>query len=233
MNVSGTVQRAGTQVGNAPSHPKRPVIRTTYQLAAKLGPKEGQTVDDAWTHAIKSVIGWLRGRHCADELPQDAWEGKDFECGVPGRQVECATVPSEGLWSLRFTHPDAPHGDRRAVPERMWTTEVALRRQAHEDHNLGVRLFCTSPPLCNAAIHFTRPGIVQTLASRFVLSTLRHLDGRPWYLNTADDLQAFYEFVIHPERVLPIYMLTEADTTRLPGRVRQYLLDEHALAQRT
>lgn len=186
----------------AQSHPARPTVRTTYQLAAKLSPKEGQTAEEAWTAAVKSIIGWVRGL-CSSELPQEAWEGRDFECGVPGHDVECATVPSEGLWSLRLTHPDAPYGDRQAVPGRMWTTDLALKRGGAETHQFGVRVFCTSQPYCDAEIALTRPKIVRYLAESFVLSTVRQLEDRPWYLNTDDDLQAFYQFITDPQRVLP------------------------------
>jgi regulator of replication initiation timing len=39
--------------------------------------------------------------------------------------------------------------------------------------------------------------------------------------------------ITDPQRVLPVYLLTEADARRLPGKVRQYVLDEHRLAERT
>jgi hypothetical protein len=232
MDASGTLQNPVRRMHTVSSRPNRPIMRTTYQLAAKLGPKDGKTADEALTAAVKSIMGWVRG-HRPSELPQEAWEGRDFECGVPGHEVECATVPSEGLWSLRLTHPDAPYGDRLAVPGRMWTTDLALKREGAETHQFGVRVFCTSQAYCNAEIRLERPRIVQYLAESFVLSTVRQLEDKPWYLNTDDDLQAFYQFVTDPQRVLPIYLLTEADPQRLPGKVQRYVLDEYKLAQRT
>ena len=130
-------------------------------------------------------------------------------------------------------HPDAPHGTQAAVPGRTWTTEVALKRGEQGIHQFGVRVFCTSQPYCDAKIALTRPKVVQYLASSFVLSTVRQLEGRPWYLNTEDDLQVFYQFITDPRRVLPVYLLTEADSKRLPGKVKQYVLDESRLAQHT
>ena len=132
-------QNTSIRVNTFRSPPDRPVIRTTYQLSANIGPKQDQNAQEVWIKSIKSIIGWLRSR-CATELPQEAWEGKDFECGVPGHQVECITVPSQGLWSLRLTHPDAPHGEREAVPGRSWTTELALKQGDIDMHQLGVRV---------------------------------------------------------------------------------------------
>ena len=163
MEVCSTLQNAVGGIRAVQSHRDRPTVRTTYQLAAKLSPKEGQKDEEAWTAAVKSIIGWVRGL-CSSELPQEAWEGRDFECGVPGHNVECATVPSEALWSLRLTHPDAPHGDRQAVPGRMWTTDLALKRGEAAIHQFGVRVFCTSQPYCDTDITLTRPRIVRYLS---------------------------------------------------------------------
>ncbi len=115
MEASDILQNATRGIRAVQTHRDRPTVRTTYQLAARLSPKEGQDEEEVWIAVVKSIIGWVRGL-CSSEVPQEAWEGKDFECGVPGHNVECATVPSEGLWSLRLTHPDAPHIDRQAVP---------------------------------------------------------------------------------------------------------------------
>lgn len=215
------------------SHSSRPVMRTTYQLAARLGPKRGQDLNEVWNKAIKSIIGWIRSR-CATELPQEAWEGKDFECGVPGHQVECVTIPSQGLWSLRLTHPDAPYGNHDAMPGRTWTSELALKRGGTKTHQLGVRLFCTSQPYCEAEITLTRPKVVQFLANNFVLSTIRKIQGKPWYLDTDADLGTFYNFITDPKRVLPVFLLTEIDVNKKYfGEVKKYILDEHKIAKLT
>jgi len=232
MEASDILQNASRGIRAVQAHRDRPTVRTTYQLAAKLSPEEVQDEEEVWIAAVKSIIGWVRGL-CSSEVPQEAWEGKDFECGVPGHNVECATVPSEGLWSLRLTHPDAPHIDRQAVPGRMWTTDLALKRGEVGIHQFGVRVLCTSQPYCDAEITLTRPRIVRYLAASFLLSTARRLENRPWYLNTNDDLEAFYQFITDPQRALPVYLLTEADPKRLLGRVRQYVLDERKLAQDT
>lgn len=232
MEASGTIQKPVERMRAMVSRPNRPATRTTYQLAARLGPNEGQAAEEVWTKAIKSVIGWLRDR-CPYELPQQAWDGEDFECEVPGYRAECVTVPSEGLWTLRFTHPDTPHGDQEAVAGRMWTTELALGREDAGTHQFGVRVFCTSPPDCDAEIKLTRPNIVRYLADTFLLSAVRRLDDKPWYLNTDGDLREFYQFITNRQRVLPVYLLTEADGKKPLGKVRRYVLDERKLARDT
>lgn len=94
----------------------RPTVRTTYQLAARLSPKEGQSLDEAWTEAIKTTCGWLRDRSPSRHLPQEAWEGLDFECGVPGHRVEAAAVPDEGLCAVGRAYVSQPFPVDTAVP---------------------------------------------------------------------------------------------------------------------
>ncbi|NLE57115.1 MAG: DUF4200 domain-containing protein [Planctomycetes bacterium] len=54
-----------------------------------------------------------------------------------------------------------------------------------------------------------------------------------WYLNTEDDLDAFRNWLADPKRLLPVYLLTEADARRVPGNVSRYMLDEQWLAKMT
>jgi hypothetical protein len=232
MNTSCTIPSISTCFHTNRTHPKRPIMRTTYQLAAQLGPRESQNKEEVWPNVIKSIIGWVRDR-CPSEPPQEAWEGKEFGCEVPGHHVECVTIPTEGIWSLRLTHPDSPYVDQKAVPGRTWTTELTLKQGQDGTHKFGVRVFCTSQPYCVAEISLTRPKVIKYLADSFLLSTIRQIEEKPWYLNTDNDLDIFYKFITDPHRVLPVYLLTEADTDRLPGKIHKYVLDEYKLTRRT
>lgn len=211
-------------------YPERPTVRTTFQLAGRLTPTdEHPTEQDVWENAIRSILGWLRPR-CPSSIPAEGWEGSGFECGVAGNNVTCVTVPEEGVWTLRLTHPDMPHGDVPAVPGRHWTTDLALRR-LEAGITFGVRVFCTSQAYSEAEIALTRPKVVRYFGESFGLAHARPLDGRVWYLNTEDDLDAFRGWLADPNRLLAVYLLTEADQRRVPGQVSRYLLDEVWLAK--
>ena len=213
-------------------HPQRPTVRTTFQLAGRLQTTdEHSTEQKVWDNAIRSALGWLRPR-CPEEIPDQAWEGSGFECSVAGNRVDCVAIPSDGIWSLRLTHPDMPHGDTEAVPGRHWTTDLALRR-SDEGIAFGVRVFCTSQAYSDAEIALTRPKVVRFYAGSFGLSHIRPLDGRVWYLNDEASLEEFEQFLLSDERLLPVFLLTEADQRRVPGNVSRYLLDERELAELT
>lgn len=213
-------------------YPERPTVQTTFQLAGQLHPTdEHATEEDLWENAIRSILGWLR-RRCPNNIPSEAWGGSGFECGVAGNSVTCVAIPNDGVWALRLTHPDMPHGDASAVPGRHWTTDVALRR-GEAGIAFGVRVFCTSQAYSEAEISLTRPKVVLYMSQSFGLAHARALDGRVWYLNAEDDLDAFCNWLTDSKRLLPVYLLTEADTRRVPGNVSHYLLDEGWLAKMT
>ncbi len=209
----------------------RPVIRTTFQFMGTLSQRGNEDLHGVWIDAIKSTCGWLRDRS-PDRLPQEAWDGLDFECGVPGHRIDCASLVEEGNWAVRLMHPDAPHRDHEAVPGRTWTTEICLHRSGTAI-DLGLRSYCTSQPYCDAEIVLTRPQIVRFMASSFALSVDRRpLQEQPWYLNSESDLEAFYQFLIDPLRTLPVYLLTEVDQRRVQEPVNIYMLDEREVARR-
>ncbi len=213
-------------------YPERPTIRTIFQLAGQLHPTdEHPTEQDLWENAIRSILGWLRPR-CPSTIPSEAWEGSGFHCGVAGNSIECVAIPNDDVWALRLTHPDMPHGDVPAIPGRHWTTDLALRR-GEAGIAFGVRVFCTSQAYSEAEIALTRPKVVRFFGESFGLAHVRPLDGRVWYLNTEDDLDAFRDWLADPKRLLPVYLLTEADTRRVPVNVSRYMLDEQWLAKMT
>lgn len=213
-------------------YPERPTVRTTFQLAGQLNAtEEHPTEQDLWDNAIRSVLGWLRPR-CPSTIPSEAWEGAGFNCGVAGNDIECVAIPNDGVWALRLTHPDMPHGDVRAVPGRHWTTDLALRR-GDAGIAFGVRVFCTSQAYSDADIALTRPKVVRFFGDSFGLAHARPLDGSVWYLNSESELDAFRDWLADPKRRLPVYLLTEADARRLPVSVSRYLLEEGWLAKMT
>jgi len=208
----------------------RPSVRTTFQLAAKVLTRPGGKQTDVFQGAAREVLGWLKHK-CPDDLPEEAWRGESFSCGVPGHNVECASIPDEGVWSLRLVHPDTPFGDREAVPGRTWTTEVSLR-QGEEAVRLGVRVLCTSQAYSEGNIALTRPRFVLDLARHFVLQEVRQIEDRPWLLRNERDLDDLYALLTNPARTMPVFLLTEVDRRQMHVPVSDYVLEPIDLARR-
>jgi hypothetical protein len=66
MEASSTLENSLARVSTVRARRDRPTVRTTYQLAATLGPKEGQTAEEVWVAAIKSIVGWIREPYASE-----------------------------------------------------------------------------------------------------------------------------------------------------------------------
>lgn len=210
--------------------PGRPTVRTTFQLAADILPAAGQ-VADAVNKSVQVILQWVRSRF-PTQLPQEAWRGETFNVEEWGQKVECVAIAEEGLWSLRLTQPDAPFGDRAAVPGRTWTTDIALSKR-DGDIGFGIRVICASLPYSNEEIALTRPRVVLDLIDAVGVHEVRPLSRRPWLLTSDEDLLALREFLADPGRTMPVFLLTQPDRKRLQLQVSPFMLDAEKLAQKT
>lgn len=212
--------------------PGKANVRTVFQLCAETHQTRGESPEDILVEARRIVLDWLRGKF-PEPLPQTAHSGETFECGEHGQKILGITVPEEGIWTVRLEQPDAPapFGDRPAVPGRFWTTDIALRGQG-ERVLLGVRVQCASLAFAHEPIVLTRPRVVPDLANRFLLREARDLDGKPWNLESFEDLQEFESFLLDPMRNMPVVLLTQPDQKKLHVGVSEFLLDPDWLASR-
>ncbi len=206
--------------------------RTTFQLAASLTVPEGCRRDEAYRKAVDCALDWLQSKY-PNQLPSFAREPKSFDLDEHGQQrLQAVYIPGDGLWSARLIHPDAPFAGRPAVAGRTWTTEIALLH-GQENLKFAVRVSCVSAPYATEPFALTRPQIVVRLARQFDLRELRPLDGRPWLLQSKDELEELHGLLTNPHRTLPVVLLTEPNPQDWPGRVAPYVLDHEELAQRT
>ncbi|MBI3944632.1 MAG: hypothetical protein HY321_01815 [Armatimonadetes bacterium] len=212
--------------------PGRSTVRATYQLAADVLVRDG-SVDDTFRAAVEVVLDWCAGKFpgtVADLGPEMPYYK---ELDYHGQhQFRAVSLPDDGLWSARLVHPDTPFRGQPAVAGRTWTTELALHRGEREVR-FGVRVVCASAPFATDPIALTRPRIVLDLAREFGLREVRALDGRPWVLQTEDDLQALYELLCDGRRTMPVVMLTQPNPRVLPVIVSEYLLNDSLLARET
>lgn len=151
------------------------------------------------------VLRWARNR-AAGELPKEAWEGKSFEALAAGRTTMAALVTSGDsvLWSLRGDDPD------KAVPGRIWSTEVSLgRKSPADDIQLGVRLVVNSaePEL---TIEPAVPGLVLQIFDR---CGLRDGDvpirGNGHFASNPEHVVELIEWLHSGSRRLPVIVATE------------------------
>lgn len=210
--------------------PGRPWIRTTYQFASAI-PHDSATAQAKWSTAVTCILRWAKQK-VPGNLTAEAWKGAGFTLTWPGQKLECISIPSRGLWTLRLEHPDAPFAGRAAVPGRTWTTDIALTMQDGV-FDFGVRIFCASLPYGDAEVALTRPWIVVDLSRETGLSDQRTLNSTPWLLQSEGDVEALFDLVHNPNRRLPVVVLTQPDRKRIEVEVSDYVLNPDDLAKKT
>jgi len=182
------------------------------------------TLSDAWERSALLIHRWLEQRF--PETPSiEQWLGSDYSRDIGGHILESSYLSSEQALAIRYQHPDSE------VAQRTWTTEISLR-VANELLMLGIRVDSSYPSGTRERPVLARPRIVSDVARDLGLRIGRRLDGRPWRLNL-DDIEEFREFLLSPDRILPVYVLTQPDPEQLDIEVSEFLLDGRRLARET
>ena len=84
-------------------------------------------------------------------------------------------------------------------------------RQEEKALRVALRLQCVSSDDVVEPTPYSLPGIAPALAARFTLSELIPFKGEPWPLQTEAELKLLLQFLEHPLRNTPVYLLTERD----------------------
>jgi hypothetical protein len=140
------------------------VIQPVSQVLLRVNAKAGT---DRFADCVRQVLPWLSNRS-GRPLPPAAWNLESFELSDVGAQPTAAvSLAVPRFWAARLDDAD------RAVPQRTWTTEIALGLQPDGDVLFGTRLVCASR---GEASEFERtvPGFVKAIAQLGA-----ELDGRP------------------------------------------------------
>lgn len=113
----------------------RPAIQPVSQCTLLID--AGANVS-AFNGLMQSVLAWME-RRSGRRLPEHAHEGKSFVIDDIGSQrTEAISIASPRYWAARIDDAD------KSVPQRTWTTEIALAPQADGRVLFGTRLQCVS-----------------------------------------------------------------------------------------
>lgn len=212
--------------------PGKPVVRTTFQFTGTIDPATvSSDTSTVFQKAIAIILGWCEDKIPA-EIPESAWDGSGFLVELPGQKVEAVPLDEAGFWTLRIEQLDAPFMGRKAVPGRVWSTEIALHKT--DAIAIGVRIHCASLPYSGSQddFSFSRPHFLVELADNLGLSDAQPLLSRPWIIENGEDIEALYKLVVSPERKLPVVVLTAPDRKTVPANVRPFVMDEEELTKR-
>ncbi|MDO9509077.1 MAG: hypothetical protein Q7I97_07045, partial [Thermovirgaceae bacterium] len=123
--------------------PGRPRVCTTYRLKARAGHLL-ENRNDAYDRTIDTVLEWL-GSKAPLPLPDPAYTRQSFLLEEHGQRLECVSIPENGIWTIRFSHPDTGLSDIPPAPGRTWVTDISITRQ-EGFADFGVQISCSSLP---------------------------------------------------------------------------------------
>jgi len=212
--------------------PGRPRVFSTYRLKARVGHILGEGAD-AFGKTVETALRWL-GDKTPLPLPEAAWNVESFVLDEHGQRLECVSLPEKGIWTARFSHPDAGMGDIRPVPGRIWLNDLSVARTENEVQ-FGVQITCSSLPERDYPVSFIRPGIIKSLVEAVGLEQVRHLDGKPLIARTPTDVEKLFFLVTSMDRNLPVIVVSQPDPSRwtLPNDPPEWMIEHEELARKT
>ena len=158
---------------------------------------------EAAEKAIGEVLKWAQ-RRCGGQLPPEARHHRTFDYFSGGRNSNGVRLTKEGsdIWAIRADDPD------KFVPERVWTTEVAVRVLPDQPARFSARLLCSTPEE-DLSIEPHTPGFVQQVvgACKLFRGTVP-LSIDPMCMVMDEDADELIDHLIAPNRELPTFVVT-------------------------
>ncbi|MCR9196897.1 MAG: hypothetical protein NXH88_19330 [Hyphomonas sp.] len=175
--------------------------------------------------ARKSILDWVQ-RKAGTKLPENAWQGEDFELLHSGRNAAAINLNADqiSLWALRHEDPD------NSIPGRTWTHEVTIGGRKEGVPFLTVRQIMTTQE-DNYSIEAAVPVFLNNIAENGGLRVdEQEALGAPSVLESEDEAEALGDWLIDPNRRMPVYMLSVADASSVSN---EPLIDAKKLARNT
>lgn len=183
----------------------------------------GNDTEKAAGEARRQVLAWAQNR-CGGRLPKEAWECESFEYFAGGRNSLAVRLNTDDtdIWAIRAEDPD------KAVPGRIWTTEVIIGAFAGQRARFSARqLVNTAEQDLQVEPH--TPGLVRQVVETCGLSVgTDDLDDKPWVLGHVEEAEELLERLLDPMRSLPLIVLSGDERTEVPNKP---MLDAEALAR--
>jgi hypothetical protein len=170
---------------------RQALVHNVSQVSLVL---RGNSISELFNRNQKIILRWMEKR-AGRYLPEGAWSGETFELEEVGAQRTSAiSIPEAGYWAARIDDAD------KTVPQRTWTTEIGLARNADGSVLLGSRLMCI---VRGEFVPFDRsvPGFVKQI----VEGSIAEFDGRqvsssPWLVETEVDVDDLISLLARPSR---------------------------------
>ena len=183
-----------------PLHPRRlSTIRPVSQIVLRLRPDGDESVLDK---SRSIILNWM-SRRAGPPLPQEAWNGQSFALDDIGAQhTEAVAIDNPRYWAARLDDGD------KNVPQRVWSTEIALGENADGSVLFGSRLQCVTRG-ADMPFEPSIPRFVRDVTT----SQKALLDGRPvgvipWAIECDSDVIHLVRLLKNSNRKCNVYLFS-------------------------
>ncbi len=213
---------------------RKPLRRILYQINAEV--KNDEMTTASRYESAKEII-WLWLKKKTAEMPELAEKvsavtksGNSVVDIIYGSSVHYRTatldIDDYHQWGMSFSHP----GTR--VATQIWETQAVLTLE-------GDRVYLFAELSCCVAISGVEtipsvPGFIRDIAKNIGLFSGRPVSETIWPINTDTDIENLYNFLLDPNRNLPVVVLSEPDRRKWPIHYEQapeYLVSGEKLAR--
>jgi hypothetical protein len=201
----------------------RPVQKTNYQFVADCAIAPGATPESVFERVVDGVYEWLRLKLETALPPRDEFSSGFTSDRFSQPSIKCLPVADEGLWSLQLVHPDHDDDYRRAIPGVIWTTDIALHREADAVH-CAIRVLTTGAGGIEGIAHI-RPHLVAELSETVGFVEALPVVPGAWTVATDAEVGRLYDAAFSKQRQIPVVLVSrtgdESVAARLVARLGQ------------
>lgn len=180
-------------------------VRQVSQISVSIPCKN---VEKSFRDVRHEILRWAQ-RRAGRKLPKDAWEGNSFDSSG-ALSVEAIHLEEYGCYAFKLVDDD------KNVPQRHWSTEVAIAKSKNEIL-LGVRLFCVT---MGEGVPFVPsvPGLVRQIAENHGAT----IDGRPignapWTVDNKKEVGKLFSLLVDPKRKHDVCIVSTKNESESPS----------------
>lgn len=180
-----------------------PKVVREHEILRVVATVEGHDRVKAVEKVRGEILSWAQNRS-GGRIPRAAWNHQDFEYLSGGRNSAGVRMVDGDIdfWAIRADDPD------KAVPGRVWTTEVAIALMGTQAPRFSARLLAaTSEGDLDIEPH--TPGFVMQVVEKCGLSISGfELSPKPWIVDAIDEAERLADLLVDPDRRLPFLVLS-------------------------
>lgn len=174
-------------------------MKRSYQLLSNITPISASQ-DEAFEWASNIIFEWVKIKVC-NVFRKFPAQKTSYEDEKGGSKIGIIYKPDEGIFTLRFSHPD------KTIASRIWITDTTIKR-VFSQYVFAVRLSVTSPHSCTDEVPFSCPEFVKKIIAHIGISDEIPINNQCKTINNTKEVHDFISLLKSTARTLPVVLIT-------------------------